>query len=168
MKKERWRARDYVVIPRSLLTQKISPSALRLWIALASYCFDTDSCFPSNRAIMERMPPGTALNTLKAAKRELEQAGLIKRQRRFDMGRDTSSMYFLLYPEGTTLIPNEGNETITPIGQDTNTLGGNQKVPPLREEVVNKQKDDLYQKTTVDGWVFDSDTKQWVDGNEKD
>ncbi len=100
MKKQRWRARDYVVIPRSLLTQKISPSALRLWIALASYCYDSDSCFPSNRAIMERMPPGTALNTVKSAKRELEEQGLIRRERRFDKGRETSSVYILLYLRG--------------------------------------------------------------------
>ncbi len=30
MKKQRWRARDYVVIPRSLLTQDISPRAFTI------------------------------------------------------------------------------------------------------------------------------------------
>ena len=98
MDKERWRARDYVVIPRSILTQKISPSALRLWIALASFCYDDDSCYPSNRALLERMPKGTALNTLKSAKRELIEANLMRRDRRYDKGRETSSMYYLIIP----------------------------------------------------------------------
>lgn len=153
MKKQRWRARDYVVIPRSLLTQKISPSALRTWISLASFCYDDDSCWPSNKAILERMPPGTALNTLKAAKRELEQAGLIRRDRRFDKGRETSSVYYLIAPEGTQMITtnqvttHEGNGTVTPLNKYTlnkNNLG-------------NK-------KVTEDGWVFDEELGEWTEG----
>ena len=153
MKKQRWRARDYVVITRSLLTQKISPSALRTWIALASFCYDDDSCYPSNRAMLERMPPGTALNTIKAAKRELEEAGLIRRDRRFDKGRETSSIYYLIAPEGTQMItqtgktPHEGNGTVT----------------PLNKYKVNKTfKGD--KKVTEDGWVYDEELGEWVDG----
>ena len=136
MKKKRWRAREYVVIPRSILTQKISPSALRVWISLASFCYDDDTCWPSNKAILERMPPGTALNTIKAAKRDLEKAGLISRDRRFDKGRETSSIYMLLAPEGTQMItPNqdlthEGNENVTPLNKyilNKNTLGNEKK-----------------------------------------
>lgn len=163
MKKERWRARDYVVIPRSLLTQNISPSALRLWIALASYCYDSDSCFPSNRAIMERMPEGTALNTVKKAKRELVDQGLIKRERRFDKGRETSSVYILLYPEGTKLV--EGNHTVTPREDQTVTHEGNATVTPLNKYIVNKKsekgKEEII-KRTVDGFVF-VEGEGWVE-----
>ena len=162
MKKQRWRAKDYVVIPRSILTQKISPSALRLWIALASFCYDDDKCYPSNRAVLERFPPGTALNTVKAAKRELEEAGLISRQRRFKDGRETSSIYFLLAPQGTQLIKSEGNETITHVGNQMITYEGNRKVTPLREQQGNKTNDGLILKT-VDGFVFDKELGQWVE-----
>ncbi len=58
------------------------------------------------------MPEGTALNTVKTAKRELVEKGLIKQERRFDKGRETSSVYILLYPQGTELV--EGNETSYP------------------------------------------------------
>ena len=154
MKKQRWRARDYVVIPRSLLTQKISPSALRTWIALASFCYDDDSCYPSNRAMLERMPPGTALNTIKAAKRELEEAGLIRRDRRFDKGRETSSIYYLIAPEGTQMITQTGKTTHE----------GNGKVTPLNNYKVNKTfKGD--KKVTEDGWVYDEELGEWVEGN---
>lgn len=156
MKKQRWRARDYVVIPRSLLTQKISPSALRVWIALASFCYDDDSCYPSNRAMLERMPKGTALNTIKAAKRELEQAGLIKRDRRFDKGRETSSIYYLIAPEGTQMIthnsstPHEGNENVTPLNKykENKTYLGNQK-------------------RTSDGFVY-IEGEGWIEEEEED
>lgn len=143
MDKERWRARDYVVIPRSILTQKISPSALRLWIALASFCYDDDSCYPSNRALLERMPKGTALNTLKSAKRELIEANLMRRDRRYDKGRETSSMYYLIMPEGT--------EMVTP--HETNTLGGDATVTPLNKYKLNKPILGN-EKKTVDGAVF--------------
>ena len=154
MDKERWRARDYVVIPRSILTQKISPSALRLWIALASFCYDDDSCYPSNRALLERMPKGTALNTLKSAKRELIEANLMHRDRRYDKGRETSSMYYLIMPEGT--------EMVTP--QQAVTHGGDATVTPLNKYKVNKTfKGD--KKVTEDGWVFDEELGEWVEGN---
>ena len=160
MKKQRWRARDYVVIPRSLLTQKISPSALRLWIALASYCYDTDSCWPSNRAILERMPEGTALNTVKTAKRELEEKGLIRRERRFDKGRETSSVYILLYPEGTKLL--EGNDTVTPSDNKTVTHEGNGNVTPLNKYILNKENENEILKKTVDGFIF-VEGEGWVE-----
>ena len=160
MKKQRWRARDYVVIPRSLLTQDISPRALRLWIALASYCYDSDSCFPSNRAILERMPEGTALNTVKTAKRELVEKGLIKQERRFDKGRETSSVYILLYPQGTELV--EGNETVTPKDNHMVTDEGNQTVTPLNKYRRNKQIEKGISKRTVDGFIF-IEGEGWVE-----
>tara|TARA_R110002020_G_scaffold246713_1_gene460577 strand:+ start:831 stop:1382 length:552 start_codon:yes stop_codon:yes gene_type:complete len=181
MKKQRWRARDYVVIPRSILTLKISPSALRLWIALASFCYDTDECWPSNNALLERMPTGTALNTVKAAKRELEEVELIRRERRFIDGRETSSIYYLLAPEGTVIQPNhEGNQTITHEGNE---------VVPRNKTILNKNnlrvikgdKDTFSDlgykgkqkktqsnissipKRTKDGYVYDKEAGVWVE-----
>ena len=176
MKKQRWRARDYVVIPRSILTQKISPSALRLWIALASFCYDSDECWPSNNALLERMPAGTALNTVKAAKRELEEQGLIKRQRRFMDGRETSSIYYLIAPEGTVIQPPiEGNETIPQNksirnknlrvikgdGDAFTDLGYSGKPVKMQEE----QKEVV--KRTVDGMIYDKELGAWVEESQQ-
>ena len=165
MKKEKWRAKDYVVIPRSILTQKISPSALRLWIALASFCYDDDKCWPSNRAILERMPEGTALNTVKTAKRELEKAQLIKRSRRFADGRETSSIYELLAPVGTELLEG-GNEMVTH-GVEAVTHEGVATVTPLNKNKRNKKEEDVLEKPikkTANGeFVFDEDEGQWVE-----
>ena len=116
---------------------------MRLWIALASFCYDDDSCYPSNRALLERMPEGTALNTLKAAKRELIKAELIRRDRRFDKGRETSSMYYLIMPEGT--------ETVTP--HETDTHGGDATVTPLNKYIENKNILGN-EKKTIDGAVY--------------
>ena len=160
MKKQRWRAKDYVVIPRSILTQKISPSALRLWIALASFCYDDDKCWPSNRALLQRMPQGTALNTVKNAKRELEKADLIKRQRRYVDGRETSSMYFLLAPKDTEMI-GEGNETVT-TSQQMVTYEGNEMVTPINKYIGNKISSSNHKKT-VDGWIYDNEVGRWVE-----
>ena len=117
------------MIPRSILTQKISPSALRLWIALASFCYDDDSCYPSNRALLERMPKGTALNTLKSAKRELIEANLMRRDRRYDKGRETSSMYYLIIPEGTEMFT--PHQAVTPGGEAPGKPAGRVTEPAL-------------------------------------
>ena len=152
MKKEKWRAKDYVVIPRSILVQEISPSALRLWIALASYCYDSDSCYPSNKSILSRMPPGTALNTVRSAKRELEEKGLIRRERRFVKGQETSSLYYLLHPKGTELV--EGNDTVT--------HRANQAITQNKENKIKSIKGNQM-KRTKDGFVFMEDEGIWVE-----
>ena len=181
MKKQRWRARDYVVIPRSILTQKISPSALRLWIALASFCYDSDECWPSNNSLLERMPAGTALNTVKAAKRELEEQGLIKRQRRFMDGRETSSIYYLIAPEGTVIQPPiEGNETITHEGNEVvpqnKTIRNKNNLRVIKGDkdtfsdigyigqvMKNKEEQKEVVKKTVDGFIYDKEQGAWVE-----
>jgi len=176
MKKQRWRARDYVVIPRSILKEKLSPSALRLWVAIASFCYDSDECWPSNKALLERLPEGTALNTLKTAKRELVEKGLIEKQRRFVDGRETSSLYVLKMPEGTEIvtptgdesIPPRGNENVTPINK--NTLNKNRKNDVFEEmgysgkpKKVSQETIQQGKKRTVDGFVYDDEEGKWVE-----
>jgi len=153
LEKSKWRARDYVVIPRSLLTTKLTPASFRTWIALASFCYDSDSCFPSNRAILERMPPGTSLGTIQTAKRDLERAGLIHRTRRFVDGRETTTVYNLLAPEGTEMIT--PNDKSTPVGAGSGT--------PLNKEEGNKIKG--VTKRTKEGDVFIKGVG-WVADNE--
>lgn len=102
------------------------------------------------------MPEGTALNTCQAAKRELEEKGLIKRERRFDKGRETSSLYILIAPKGTTMV--EGNQTVT--HNDTKRARGNAQVVPLNKSNINKQEEAV--KITKDGDVFIKGVG-WVD-----
>ena len=98
-----WRQGDFVVVPRSLLALKLSPAELRVWLALASFCYDTDTCWPSHAAmIADRLPPGTTASTIRKAKRGLERKGLlVTEQRHTGSGRETSSVYRIMAPVQT-------------------------------------------------------------------
>ena len=98
-----WRQGDFVVVPRSLLALKLSPAELRVWLALASFCYDTDTCWPSHAAmIADRLPPGTTDSTIRKAKRGLERKGLlITEQRHTGSGRETSNVYRIMAPGQT-------------------------------------------------------------------
>ena len=110
-----WRQGDFVVVPRSLLALKLSPAELRVWLALASFCYDTDTCWPSHAAmIADRLPPGTTASTIRKAKRGLERKGLLgTEQRHTGSGRETSNVYRIMAPvqtdpEGVETDPHPG------------------------------------------------------------
>ena len=98
-----WRQGDFVVVPRTLLSLKLSPSELRVWLALASFCYDTDTCWPSHAAmIADRLPRGTSASTIRKAKRGLERKGLlVTEERHTGSGRETSSVYRIMAPVET-------------------------------------------------------------------
>ena len=98
-----WRQGDFVVVPRSLLALKLSPAELRVWLALASFCYDTDTCWPSHAAmIADRLPPGTTASTIRKAKRGLARKGLlVTEQRHTGSGRETSNVYRIRAPVQT-------------------------------------------------------------------
>ncbi len=146
------------MIPRALLKQEISASALRLWIVLASFCYGKDTCWPSNKALLKRLPPNTNLRTAQKAKAELEAAGLIQRERRYVDGRETSSIYHIVAPEGGDLDTLEGL---------LGTLGDGEKAtvgdaPNATQNSINKNT--TYKKTE-DGYIFIKEVG-WVDENE--
>ena len=101
-----WRQGDFVVVPRTLLSLKLSPSELRVWLALASFCYDTDTCWPSHAAmIADRLPPGTSASTIRKAKRGLERKGLlVTEERHTGSGRETSSVYRIMAPVQTDRV----------------------------------------------------------------
>ena len=98
-----WRQGDFVVVPRSLLALTLSPAELRVWLALASFCYDTDTCWPSHAAmIADRLPPGTTASPIRKAKRGLERKGLlVTEQRHTGSGRETSNVYRIMAPVQT-------------------------------------------------------------------
>jgi hypothetical protein len=127
------------------------------------------------------MPAGTALNTVKAAKRELEEKGLIKRQRRFMDGRETSSIYYLIAPEGTVIQPPiEGNETITLEGNEdvtqNKTIRNKNDIRVIKGDKdafsdigytgqIAKKEEEQKEviKKTVDGFIYDKEQGAWVE-----
>lgn len=119
-----WRQGDFVVVPRSLLSVKLSPAELRVWLALASFCYDTDTCWPSHAAMIgDRLPPGTTASTIRKAKRGLERKGLlVTEQRKTGSGRETSHLYRIMAPSQTD---REGGR---------NGRGRGSISPPLEEE----------------------------------
>ena len=65
--RRRWMKNEVVVFPTVVLAERLSPTALRLWIALAQFANDERQCWPSRRRLLEMMPEGTARATLRRA-----------------------------------------------------------------------------------------------------
>ena len=130
----RWEGHDLVVLPTEILGaldaqgRPLSGTALRLWIALATYANKEHRCWPSNRSLAGLLPAGMNKRTVQRAKQELVAAGLLVVTPRItESGRQTSDLYELHAPEGeggqTATLPAEG-------GGQTDALGGGQTTAP--------------------------------------
>ena len=121
--RRRWTNTEIVVFPTAILAEKISPSALRLWIALAQFANDQRQCWPSRRTLLQLMPEGMAKATLRRARRELEEHNLLEVEYRTNpvTKRETSPLYTLLIP-----VPNE----------DEMGLGEGDEIVPLQEDEI--------------------------------
>ena len=79
-------------------TECPNASAKLVLMCLANYADKDGSCFPGQKTIAEEC--GLSLRTVKTAAQALEDAGLIKRQRRIrDDGTRTSDEYFLQFTD---------------------------------------------------------------------
>ena len=155
-----WEGHRLVVVPTAIIGavdsegKALSGTAVRLWIALASFANNQHECFPSNRRLEEMMPEGTSRRTLQRAKQELINTGLITVTPRItDSGRQTSDLYCLHAPvweednlvgEGDKTVTPEGGEIVIHEGDQIVTLKGGQNVTPL---TIKKE---LNQKEVVD------------------
>ena len=128
--KRAWSQASILIGPKAVLSEDLSPTGLRLYLALASFCRDDETCWPSNRAILDLLPPGTTERTIQKAKTELVEAGLLMvEDRHAKGGRQTSNLYTLLYRhEG------EGEHADTLEGGETDTLGGGSADTPRRHK----------------------------------
>jgi len=107
---ERWEPAQ-VAIPVSMLKAQIPPLALRLWLALAVFANSEGVCWPSTGRLVQLLPEGTDERSVRRAKRQLEEEGLLTSTPRFNNGRQTSSLYELRYPA------KEGDQTVR-VGSD--------------------------------------------------
>lgn len=147
--RRRWTNAEIVVFPTAILAEPLSPTALRLWIALAQFANDDRQCWPSRRRLLELMPPTTAKGTLRRARAELEQAGLLEVEYRKDSrnGRDTTPMYTLMVPV------HEGDETVPPVGDETVPPEGDETVLPLNLISESQQKEVPDVEVVFTTWV---------------
>ena len=139
--RRRWTNAEIVVFPTAILAEKLSPTGLRLWIALAQFANDDRQCWPSRRRLAEMLPPGVASGTIRRARAELEAADLLHVEYRHDErnGRETTPLYTLMIPvgeggenrrgEGDQNAPHEGDLNARP----TNLT----KEPNQKEKVVD-------------------------------
>ena len=125
--RRRWTTNEIVVFPTAILGERLSGTALRLWIALAQFANDERQCWPSRRTLVQMMPDGTARGTLRRARVELERERLLEVEYRKDpaTGRETSPLYTLLIPLG------EGTEIVPPVGVEMVPPEGDEMVPPM-------------------------------------
>ena len=148
--RRRWTNNKIVVFPTSILSEKISPSALRLWIALAQFANDERQCWPSRRTLLELLPEGTAKSTLRKARAELEEHELLHVEYRTDnySGRETSPLYTLLVPvsEEDEMTPLEESETDSPSESETER-------PKNLNNELNKKEDVDEVKIVFDKWI---------------
>ena len=140
--RRRWTNAEIVVFPTAILAEKLSPTGLRLWIALAQFANDDRQCWPSRRTLAEMLPPRVSLGTIRRARAELEAADLLRVEYRNDErnGRETTPLYTLMIPvgeggenrrgEGDQNAPHEGGENARP----TNLT----KEPKQKEKVVDE------------------------------
>jgi hypothetical protein len=98
-----WGGTHVTIIPDSIISAKLSPSALRVWLALASFSNKEHHCYPSHRKLAERLPDGMTENTIRSACRELEDKNLliVSPLVRGD-GGNSSNDYVLCHPEHET------------------------------------------------------------------
>lgn len=164
---QRWIARDYVVVPRSILKADISPMALRTWLALASFCYDKDECWPSNQAVLDRMPEGTNLRTIQRAKTELIDKGWIAQERRFHKGRETSSVYHLMLPCGSAVeaVDSRGDGEMATPDQRDRARGGHITAQNNSNRYIKKGQEEKSPVMTVDGATFIQGVG-WIYGDE--
>ncbi len=153
--RRRWTNNEIVIFPTAILSEKLSPTALRLWIALAQFANDKRQCFPSRRKLLELMPEGTAKTSLRRARAELEKANLLEVEYRKDPrnGRDTTPLYTLLVPvnKGVETVPDEEDNSVPLVGDET--------VPPINliNKLNKKEEPNLIEK------VFE----KWIEATEK-
>ena len=146
--RRRWTNTEIVVFPTAILAEKISPSALRLWIALAQFANDQRQCWPSRRTLLELMPEGMAKATLRRARAELEEHNLLEVEYRTNpvTKRETSPLYTLLIP-----VPNE-DKMVQGEGDETVRLQEDEIVPPFNLINEHNNKEDVI-KTVFEKWV---------------
>jgi len=141
---------ENITVPIALLSVAMSPSALRLWLALVKFVDRQRVCWPSNGRLLSLLPPGTTDRSLQRAKAELEGLALLQRERRHDgSGRETSCRYVLAYPvaddelvgEGDKTVGGEGDQNVTP---GSSSIGSkSQKEPTTGEEASPMQSKPL-------------------------
>ena len=149
--RRRWTNAEIVVFPTAILAEKLSPTGLRLWIALAQFANDDRQCWPSRRTLAEMLPPGVAPGTIRRARAELEEADLLRVEYRHDErnGRETTPLYTLMVPvgEGDQNRRGEGDDTARPEGDENARPMNLTKEPEQIEEVVDEVR------VVFDAWV---------------
>jgi len=161
-KMAKWDA-DIIHIPVALLQVKLSPTALRLWIALAKFRnTKTKVCFPSSRKLLELLPEGTNSGTLRRARAELEEKGLLAVQSQYEKGRQTSNLYELLYPKEVVEkardnARREERETARVEERETTRVEARENAPPINSLI------ETHKKGTQIVELFDSGEIELVD-----
>ena len=139
--KRAWSQASILVAPKAILSESLSPTALRLYLALASFCREDETCWPSNRALLELLPEGTTERTIQKAKNELVSEGLLEVEaREAKGGRQTSNLYTLLYAQ------EEGERMDTLKGGDKGRVEGGSEDTPRRHNrngTIRKEHVDL-------------------------
>ena len=154
----RWEGHDLVVIPVEILSatdaegKPLSGTAVRLWIALATFANAKNVCWPSNRTLLALLPPGISRRTIQRAKLELAGADLLRITHRLtEAGRQTSDFYELRIPCVKSV--GEGDSFTAPEGGVVDAPEGGENGAPLNLEVEPHQKEVGEVEQVFGAWV---------------
>lgn len=135
----RWEGHDLVIVPVEIISsvdengKPLSGTALRLWVALATFTNQNNVCWPSNKTILKLMPENMSRRSIQRAKLELEGADLLRVTHRMtSAGRQTSDLYELRVPIGEGDMEVVGGDDLTaPVGASLDALKGVQSDAPI-------------------------------------
>ena len=154
----RWEGHDLVVIPVEILSatdaegKPLSGTAVRLWIALATFANAKNLCWPSNRTLLALLPPGISRRTIQRAKLELAGSDLLRITHRLtEAGRQTSDLYQLRIPEGDN-TDGEGAILTAPVSANGTAPEGGENAAPLNLEVEPHQKEQGQVEDVFTAW----------------
>lgn len=130
-----------------------SPTHKFLLVALADMADEEHSCFPGQERIAQMI--GTSVSTVRRTLKDLEEWGLITRERRRrDDGYRTSDRYFLQVA-GTSPVKLTGNsspvkEATSPVKYDSSPVTSEQAESPEESPVLNNQQPRTIKTTAPD------------------
>jgi hypothetical protein len=125
-----------VYISAAVWKMQLQPTNKLIMLALADMANDEGQCWPSNRSLQRRT--GLSERTVRGALTDLEEQGLVRRDSRFNEGRQTSNLFEILVNEGGSICRGGGQQLP---GEGAGDAGGRgQEMPPRKRTEGNVQE----------------------------
>lgn len=135
----------FTQVPNKVLTDvELSISARLLYCVLASYAWDKDFVFPTQKTLSEDI--GLSIRRVRDLLKELESKGYIKTHRR---GYESPNIYELLYLPKSKTFKKRYNEIFSEELNITSNTEQEENSPSMRQDVASSSGRELPTKNTI-------------------